>query len=135
MGLSKLPSWATAQVQDRCIRDKVFALDNLSALNTTTRKQTLETFLRLLQDLPQITIAEPLQQGKQRFWVIPEASGLRNPKVHVLRLDSFITMDVSSGSHNFNFTIQAEFSHNMTDDWDHRGTAMWLSQRISTQDS
>lgn len=53
MGLSKLPSWATAQVQDRCIQDKAFALNNLSALNTTTKKQTLESVLRLLQDLPQ----------------------------------------------------------------------------------
>lgn len=51
--LSKLPAWATAQVQDKWTQDKVYALDNVSALNTTTKKQTLETFLRLLQVLLQ----------------------------------------------------------------------------------
>lgn len=43
MGLSKLPSWATSQVQDRWAQDKDFAIDNITSLKTTTGKPKVES--------------------------------------------------------------------------------------------
>lgn len=115
MVLSKLPSWATTQVQDRCIWDKVFALDNLSALNTTTKKQTLKTFLRLLQDLPQdnhCSLSNRENKGSESF-LKHQASEI--PRSLFCLWTHSLLWILSSSSHNFNFIIKAEFSHNMTD--------------------